>query len=112
MDLKSIRKFLGLTQKEFAEKMKLSQSQVSAIEQGQRKINERLIMQIALVFDLNDDWVRSGKGDPYTEVHLKDSFLNELVQAYSAMSKDEQEAFKSFLKQFGIIKSQQIEEKI
>lgn len=37
MDLKSIRKFLGLTQKEFAEKMKLSQSQVSAIEQGQEK---------------------------------------------------------------------------
>lgn len=110
MDLKNIRKFLGLTQKEFADRMKLSRSQISAIEQGQRKVNDRLIMQISLVFGLSEKWIRTGEGEPYPEgkkeedILTNDSFLNKLVKAYETMSDDEKGAFKHFLYSFGIIK--------
>lgn len=109
MDLKKIRKVLGLTQKELAKRLKMSQSQISAIEQGQRKINDRLIMQISLVFGLNEEWIRTGEGEPYPEgkkeddILANDSFLKAFLKAYEAMNQGEKETLESFMYQFGII---------
>ena len=109
MDLKKIRKVLGLTQKELAKKLKMSQSQISAIEQGQRRINDRLIMQISLVFGLSEEWIRTGEGDPYPEwkreddnMH-KDEFIKRFEKAYNAMNQEEKETLESFMYKFGII---------
>lgn len=103
MELKEIRNFLGLTQKELAVKLKLAQATVSSIEAGQRHLTDRLLNQICLTFNLNEDWVRTGKGEPYKEIHLKDSFLNDLVKAYSNMTEGQKESLKSFLDAFGIL---------
>lgn len=111
MDLKELRKFLGLTQKEFAQKLRLSQGQISAIEQGQRTITDRLIMQIALCFNLSEEWLRTGEGEPYNEIHFQDSFLNELVHTYKNMSDDDKKLFKEFLVRFGIIQQEDSSQK-
>ena len=102
MNLKEIRTFLGLTQKDFAKKLKTSQSLISSMEIGRRNLSDRFINQICLTFNLSEEWVRTGKGEPYKEVHLKDSFLNELVKAYEGMTEGQKESFKAFLLAFGI----------
>ena len=103
MELKEIRNFLGLTQKELACRLKLAQGTISSIEAGQRKLTDRLLSQICLTFNLSDEWVRTGKGEPYKNVALNDSFLNELVKAYEGMTEGQKESFKSFLVTFGIL---------
>lgn len=103
MELKEIRNFLGLTQKELAARLKLAQGTVSSIEAGQRKLTDRLLNQLCLTFNLSEEWVRTGKGEPYKKVTLNDSFLNDLVKAYENMTEGQKESFKSFLVSFGIL---------
>jgi transcriptional regulator with XRE-family HTH domain len=60
-----IRKKLGYTQKNFAEPLKISCSFQGGIEKNHRKINERLIKMICLTYDVNDNWLRTGKGEMF-----------------------------------------------
>ncbi len=112
MTLKEIREYLGITQKEFAEKLKLSQGQVSSIERGIRNMTDRLYTQISLVFGLSEEWLKTGTGQPYSEKDLKDSFLNELVKTYDNMTVKEQVAFREFLYAFGILKKDDTSSKV
>ena len=107
MDLKNSRKFLGLTQSELADKLKMSQSQICSIEMGRRKITDRFISQVAYTFGLSEEWIRTGDGDPYLgsgkeNEEVKDNFLIEFERAYKKMDKEEKEAIKVFMRKFGI----------
>mgnify|MGYP002298717243 FL=1 len=51
--IKELRIALGLTQSQFAEKMKLTQSNLSAIEGGKREVNLNIVMNIKEVFKID-----------------------------------------------------------
>jgi transcriptional regulator with XRE-family HTH domain len=58
-----IRKFKGLTQNEFAEKLGFTQANLSAIELEKIPLTEANIRLICLTFGVNEEWLRFGNGD-------------------------------------------------
>jgi transcriptional regulator with XRE-family HTH domain len=57
-----VRKAAGLSQQEFGDRIKISRTHVGSIEKNQRTINDRLINLICITFDVNEQWLRTGKG--------------------------------------------------
>ena len=61
--IKQLRKeVLCLSQKDFAEKLNLSENFVWMIEKGNRIPSERTISDICRIFGIQEDWLRHGIG--------------------------------------------------
>jgi transcriptional regulator with XRE-family HTH domain len=69
--LKRVRKMLGLKQKTFAEKVGLSQSHYSWVERGRLALTDRNIKIICKVFNVNEQWLRTGNGSIFLEPSSK-----------------------------------------
>lgn len=80
--IKSLRKNEGLTQKEFANKLFISQSYLSGIEKGNIIITDKLFRLICLEFGVNPQWLNSGEGEMYEDV-----FENEPENLYKTSNK-------------------------
>ena len=78
-----VRKALGLTQIEFANDLKISQSHASAIEMGSRKIPERIIKLICFTYQINENWFKSGKGEMFKKG--RDFKLEEVVKNFNKL---------------------------
>lgn len=63
--IKEVRLKNGLSQDEFASKLKLSRNYIWMIEAGERVPSDRTISDICKLFGYNEDWLRNGKGDMY-----------------------------------------------
>lgn len=57
-----IRKHVGLTQGEFAEKLGLTRNFISLIENGNRIPSDRTITDICREFNVSETWLRTGEG--------------------------------------------------
>ncbi|UVS47085.1 helix-turn-helix transcriptional regulator [Bacteroides faecis] len=51
--IKELRSVLGMTQAQFAEKLELTQSNLSAIEGGKREVNLNIVMKIKEKFKIS-----------------------------------------------------------
>jgi len=89
--MKTVRAALGLSQREFAKSLYLSQSYFGEVELGNRRMSDRIIHLISTNYKVNKDWLKTGEGEmflgPMTEVklgHLSGVFaeLDELLQDY------------------------------
>lgn len=59
--VKYLRKdILGLTQNEFANKLKMSRSNVCNIEKNTVALTDRVINDISNTFKISEEWIRSG----------------------------------------------------
>lgn len=65
--LKYLRKQLSLNQNEMAERMNLSRSHISSLENGAREITDRIINDICREFDIKEEWLRTGEGDMFVQ---------------------------------------------
>ncbi len=61
--IREIRKALGMTMDAFGEKIGVTKSTISNIENGNRDANERMMKSVCREFDINETWLRTGKGD-------------------------------------------------
>lgn len=59
--IKELRNFLNLTQFEFSAKIGLKRSSLSDIERGNAPITDRTIIAICSQFNVNEDWLKTGK---------------------------------------------------
>lgn len=78
--LKNIRKALNLTQMQFSNSIGLSQQTLGMMEVGKRNIKDRHIKTICLLFNVNEDWFRTGNGEMFNE--SKDNLLEKLSEQY------------------------------
>lgn len=90
--LKELRKTLGLTLREFGEKIGLSLTGVAELEHGRSAMQERHIRLICAAFPrVNAEWLRSGDGnmfldeDPDLETVLAELTVPEAVKTYIRM---------------------------
>lgn len=60
--MKKLRKYLSLTQQEFADRLKISRSAVASYETRSIKPMDVVIYLICNEFNVNEDWLREGKG--------------------------------------------------
>ena len=81
--IKELRKMLNITQKEFATKIGLKPSTLSDIEHNNCGISERVIIAICAKFHVNENWLRTGKGNVFIE---EDKKFNEFFELYKNLS--------------------------
>ena len=63
--LKTVRKALGLNQKNFAEQIGLNQNSLSMIEKNHTPVTEKNIKLVCATFNVNEQWLRTGHGEMF-----------------------------------------------
>ena len=85
--LKEVRQELNMSQAKFAKALSMSNGYVAQIELGNTKVNDRIIKLLHFVLNVNEEWLRTGKGDmfeeePNTTLALAVSSFKELKPVY------------------------------
>ena len=77
--IREVRKYLGLSQKDFAEKVGISQRSVSWGEQPGNNVPDSTIKSLCIVFRLSEAWLRTGEGEmlEQPETFSLDRYLKE-----------------------------------
>lgn len=61
--IKKIRKDANLTQQAFADRLGLKQNTIAVYEMGKSGISDAVITSICREFNVNEEWLRTGKGN-------------------------------------------------
>jgi transcriptional regulator with XRE-family HTH domain len=93
--LKELRNTLGISQKEFAEKIGIGASAIAMLEKGTRNPSEQTIISICRDFNVSEPWLRSGEGEMFVEDD--GTILSALVSEYGLDEMD-QRILETFLK--------------
>ena len=86
--LKLLRKEIGLSQGNFAERIGFKQTALSMIESGRNVLNDRHIKLICSTFNVNERWLRDGEGEMFTEAS---PYAKELERILDALAPATQE---------------------
>lgn len=76
--IKALRKELGLSQDVFAEKLGLTKNYISLVENGNRNLSEQSIKVLCTMFNINEEWLRTGNGEMMSPVS-KDEEISKLL---------------------------------
>lgn len=63
--LKKIRTSQGLTQCQMAQKMGFTHPAYNRLEKGKAPLNERHCLLLSSLFNVNEEWLKTGKGNIY-----------------------------------------------
>jgi transcriptional regulator with XRE-family HTH domain len=85
--IKVIRTTLGISQREFSKRIFISQSFYGDIELGKQKVNDRIFHLVSTQFNVNKEWLKSGKGEMFVSPP-PDVKLERLIEIYNNL--DEQ----------------------
>ena len=106
--IKQVRKNANLTQKKFADALNISQNFANQVETGNRNPSDRTILDICRVFNINENWLRTGEGDMYAETEDKflktcieigatDIRLQDLIMRFWNLSDESKQSFWDFI---------------
>ena len=84
--IKQVRQTLGVSQRDFAKRIYISQTLLGDIELGNRNINDRTIQLISTEFNVNKDWLLTGNGDMFSAPPV-DLQLENLVEIFNQLDK-------------------------
>jgi transcriptional regulator with XRE-family HTH domain len=82
--VKEIRIKLGISQVEFSKRIFVSKGFYGDIEVGKKKINDRIIFIISKQFNVNGEWIKTGKGEMFTTTP-PDIRLEKLLDIYNQL---------------------------
>lgn len=82
--IKKLRNSLNLSQKEFGAKIGLKPTSMCDIENGRCNINERVIISICAKFNVNEEWLKYGRGEMF---NINDKKFNEFFEIYKHLTK-------------------------
>jgi transcriptional regulator with XRE-family HTH domain len=57
---------LGISQREFSKRIYITQSFYGDIELGKKNLNDRIIQLISTQFNVNKEWIKTGKGEVFS----------------------------------------------
>ena len=83
--IKQVRNVLGITQSKFANRIAVSSSYISEVENGVKEINERAIRLIVAEYNVNEDWLRNGN-EPMFNEDLS-AILSEVMGIFKSLDK-------------------------
>lgn len=81
--IKELRKALGLTQQEFADKLGIVRNNIAGYETGKRSPSDAAISLICREFNVNEDWLRTGGGEMFVTLSKEEEltdFLGDLIK--------------------------------
>lgn len=73
-----LRKTIGLTQKEFGDRLGVNYVTVAYWESGKRSIPNRIALQICSTFGVSYDWLTEGVGEMFVE--SADSIVDDVMR--------------------------------
>lgn len=91
--LRKLRKTLGLTQQEFADRLKVPRNTIGGYEVGKSNPSDAAVNNICNTFNVNEHWLRTGEGEMFIELTKEEeiaSFIGEVLR-------DEDDSFKKRL---------------
>lgn len=60
--IKTLRKHLGLSGEKFGEKLGITRTAISNIENGNRSLTTQMFKSICAVYGVSEEWLRTGTG--------------------------------------------------
>lgn len=75
---KELRKDLGLTQQEFADRLGIKRGTIGNYELGRNEPVDSVISLVCDRFNVNEQWLRTGEGEMYAEVS-QDDYLHRMI---------------------------------
>jgi len=85
--IRLVRKEIRLKQSEFAGRIGLTQTSMSMIEAGKAPLTEKNIKLICATFAVDEDWLRTGKGEMFG---AQSPYEKELLEIFSKLTPDTQ----------------------
>lgn len=107
--IKMLRKCLDMTQDEFSSKIGLSRNFIAQIETGAKSPSDRTIKDICREFNINEIWLRTGKGDMYKLIEDEvsaaasditdsdDDFIKDFIVIYRSLSSSSKYALQELI---------------
>lgn len=109
--LKKLRKALDLTQQQLAEHLGVKRNTVAQWELGINAITEQVITSICREFDVNKEWLRTGKGEMFVIQSKEEelaaffgdilndgsSFKKRFISALAALDTEDWEVIEKFI---------------
>lgn len=106
-----IRKSAEMTQEQFAQSMEISKNYVNLIENGKKKPGNRLISDICREFHINEEWLRTGKGEMHqtidmnfesicADIGVHDPKAKEAIMKYYELSEEDKELWWRYMERF------------
>lgn len=92
--IKVLRKTLNLSQKDFGDKLGVTDVAISRIERGERNLTEQMAKAICREYNVNYLWLTEGTGDMFMGV--PETIIDELVVQYD-LNDVETEILKNYL---------------
>lgn len=107
--IKELRKYMGLSQEEFGNRLGISKSAISKIEKGDFEPAQRTIKAICREFNVSYAWLVDGKGEMFSNIPetILDELIDEydldfldkkIIKKYLELTSDERNAIKKYLK--------------
>lgn len=66
--IKALRKHLGYTQQEFADRIGLKRNTIAQYEIGRNEPIDAVILSICREFNVNENWLRTGEGEMFEQM--------------------------------------------
>jgi transcriptional regulator with XRE-family HTH domain len=82
--IKEIRTKLNISQRDFSQRIFISQTLLGDIELGNRTVTDRTIQLISTEFNINKNWILTGRGDMFT-APPPDIQLEKLIEIYKQL---------------------------
>lgn len=109
--IKQVRKDAGLTQVEYGKRLGVAGNTITNYENGMREPSNAIIAAICREFNVNEEWLRTGKGSMYVEMsraelaanivgsalNTNDEFILNTFIALGQLSPAEWELIKKFV---------------
>ena len=87
--IKTARKVLNMSQKDFAVAICVSNTYLAGVENGVRKANDRIIKLCSMVFGISETWLKEGTGEIFHK--SPDEKISRLVSAFNKLPLDFQD---------------------
>ena len=116
--LKELRKILGLTQQEMADKIGVKRNTIATYESGKVDPSSRTIADICEKFDVREEWLRTGEEPMLVELPPEDEaakvaslllkgyqgndemygLILDIIRTYASLSEKDQKILKDFIR--------------
>ena len=84
-----LRKHLNVSQREFCEKLSLTQSTYAPFETGKRELRDSYVRLICQIYHVSEDWLREGTLPMFVEDRDRD--LDELLYLFDKLTPELQQ---------------------
>ena len=91
--IKELRKSLGITQQEFADKLGLKRNTIATYEIGKAVPSDRVVSDLCNKYNVNEEWHRTGEGEMFVSLNR----TQQIAQLTADLFKGEKDSFKERL---------------